>query len=137
MLGEADIEKLSKKCGTLLQKVLKITKLELGITLCHSCHRYLMKNKMPRIAEANGLALDPIPEALQNLTDLEEQLIALNLLFMKIKLLPTQRVKGIKDRVIHVPLEDNDVFNTIQSLPRPPDKAALVPVHFKRFAEII
>ena len=54
---------------------------------CHNCYNYIRKGNLPRIHVSNGLALDEIPEEL-NLTNLEQQLIARNLIFLKVKKLP-------------------------------------------------
>ena len=55
--------------------------------LCHNCHNWMRKGKVPRIHVSNGLTLDEIPEEL-HLTNLEQQCIALNLIFLKVKKLP-------------------------------------------------
>ena len=55
--------------------------------LCHNCHTWIRKGKIPCIHVSNGLELDEITEEL-NLTPLEQQLIARNLIFLKVKKLP-------------------------------------------------
>ena len=55
--------------------------------LCHNCLNWIRKGRVPCIHVSNGLALDEIPEEL-DLTNLEQQLIARNLLFLKVKKLP-------------------------------------------------
>ena len=55
--------------------------------LCHNCHNWIRKGYLPCIHVSNGLALDEIPEEL-DLTNLEQQLIARNLIFLKVKKLP-------------------------------------------------
>ena len=50
-------------------------------------HLNIKKGKIPKIHFTNGLKLDKVPEELE-LTDLEQQLIARSLLFMKVKKLP-------------------------------------------------
>ena len=55
--------------------------------LCHNCHNCIRKGKVPCIHVSNGLALDEIPDEL-DLTNLEQQLIARNLIFLKVKKLP-------------------------------------------------
>ena len=55
--------------------------------LCHNCHNWMRKGKIPCIHVSNGLTLDEIPDEL-NLTNLEQQCIALNLIFLKVKKLP-------------------------------------------------
>ena len=52
--------------------------------LCHNCHNWIKKGKVPCIHVSNGLALDEEID----LTNLEQQLIARNLIFLKVKKLP-------------------------------------------------
>ena len=87
--------------------------------------------KRPKISAMNGLLCDEIPEELM-LTDLEQQMIALDLLFMKMKLLPKSRMPGMVDRVVNVPLTDDAVMKTMHQLPRTLDESQLVPISFKR-----
>ena len=66
----------------------------------------IRKNTIPKTHFSNGLELEKVPEELQ-LTDLEQQLIARSLLFMKVKKLPTTRMKAMVDKVISVPIGKN------------------------------
>ena len=91
-------------------------------------------NKVPGISVTNSLYLDPDP--MTWLSDLEQQLIALNLLFMKIKKLPRSRMKAVIDRVISVPLEANDITKTVKQLPRNPNEAYIIAVRLKRKLEL-
>ena len=68
------------------------------IILCHTCLRMIKNNKVPGINVANGLKLDYVPEELK-LKDLEQQLIARSLLFLKIQKLPKTRMKANVDNV--------------------------------------
>ena len=88
-------------------------------TFCHSCLSYIRKGEVPKIHVSNGLQLDDIPDSLK-LTELEQQLIAKDIVFMKIKKLPKSRMQAILDRVINVPIQDDDITKTVTSLPRPP-----------------
>ena len=101
------------------------------VVLCHSCFQTIQKNKLPKINVSNGLFLDEVPKELQ-LTDLEQQLIAKVLLFMKVVTLPKSRLPAITNRVINVPLHDSDIQKTISMLPRTPDEAQIVDVKLKR-----
>jgi hypothetical protein len=104
--------------------------------LCHTCHHSLIvRKKRPANSYNNGLKFDPVPLALQ-LTELEQQLIAKTLLFMKVRPLPRSRMDGIIDRVINVPLTDADVANTLASLPRTPDESFLCSVKLKRMQKL-
>ena len=102
---------------------------------CHNCLKLIKSNKLPKIHISNGLKLDKVPHELK-LTDLEQQLIARSLIFMKVKKLPTSRMKAMVDKVISVPLEENDVSNTISKLPRHPNNAKIVAVQLKRKLEM-
>ena len=103
--------------------------------LCHNCLRHIRNGKVPKIHVSNGLWLDKVPEELK-LKDLEQQLIARSLLFMKVKKLPTTRMKAMVDKVISVPIEQDDVSKTISELPRHPDDAKIVAVQLKRKLEM-
>jgi hypothetical protein len=84
---------------------------------CKTCYSYLKKKKCPSTAVANQLYLDSIPDELK-ITEMENQLIAKDLLFMKISQLPKSRLEKIVDKVINVPIEDVDIEKTIASFPR-------------------
>ena len=92
---------------------------------------FIRKSKIPKIHFSNGLELEVVPEELK-LKDLEQQLIARSLLFMKVKKLPTTRMKAMVDKVISVPIEEDVVSKTISALPRHPDDAKIVAVQLKR-----
>ena len=129
-LSNDEIKKLEAKSkGLFLKKVLHDLDLNKAQTLilCWNCHKFIINNKMPRISEANGLVLDEIPPELK-LKELEQQTIAKTLLFMKIRRLPKWRMKAIYNRVINVPLNDDDVATTITKLPRTPDDAKIAVV---------
>ena len=128
------------KCG--LPLISKATLSEVGKStksaiFCHNCYNSIaIKKKVPRLSVSNGLQLDEIPYELQIPTDLEQQLFAISLIFMKVTLLPKTRMKGQFDgKMINVPLRPLDVSNTIMSLPRCVDDAAIVPLELKRKQE--
>lgn len=58
--------------------------------------------------------------------------IARSLIFMKVKKLPTSRMRAMMDKVISVPIEEKDVSKTISTLPRHPDDAEICAVQLKR-----
>ena len=105
-----------------------------NVTLCHTCLRIVKIKKVPSINVTNGLDLDDVPEELK-LNDLEQQLIARCLLFLKIKKLPKTLMKASIDNVINVPLECQDITENISKLPRHPDDAQIVAVQLKRRLE--
>ena len=62
------------------------------------------------------------------LTELEANLIAKNIVFMKIFMLPKSRWTALKDKIINVPVKDDDIVNTMTRLPRTPNEAGLIEV---------
>ena len=143
ILTENQTAELKKKCEkSFLKTVLPEINFRLKdplIVLCYTCHSKIKLKKIPKINISNGFALDIVPEELKKLTDLEQQLIAKVLLFMKV--LPMSKkvnkfkmplIPKLVDRVINVPLHDEDVSKTISSLPRSLEDAAIVNVQFKR-----
>ena len=70
------------------------------------------------------------------LKDLEQQLIALVLVFQKIKKLPTSRMRANFDKIITVPIEPETVRKGIHQLPRQPDDANIIAVQLKRKLEL-
>jgi hypothetical protein len=107
---------------------------QVDLIVCHNCLKLIRKGNVPKIHHSNGLWLDKVPEELE-LKDLEQQLIARTLLFMKVKRLPTTRMKAMFDQVISVPIEQDDVSRTVSELPRHPDDAKIVAVKLKRKLE--
>ena len=94
----------------------------------------LKKKNVPSINITNGLHLEKVPEELE-LTALEQQLIARSLLFLKIKKLPKSGMKSNIDQIINVPVECEDISETLLKLPRNPDDAKIVAVQLKRRLE--
>ena len=103
--------------------------------LCHSCHQNISSKKIPKISVYNGLPLDPIPEELDKVHDVEQQLFARSLLFMKVIKLPKTGMRGIKNKLINVPLQEVDISNTVQSLPRTLEDSAQISFQLKRKLE--
>ena len=99
--------------------------------LCKNCCRYLEKLEMPPICAKNALEYAKIPDCL-TITNLERQLICKDLIFLKIRELHKTGMKKINDRVINVPLDDEDVIKTVTSLPRSKKNHGLIAVGLKR-----
>ena len=83
---------------------------------------------------ANGLSVVNVKENL-DLTQLENNLIAKKILFQKVFKLPKSRMAAVKDKIVNIPIGDEDVLNTVQALPRTPSEAGLVEVKLKRKLE--
>ena len=102
--------------------------------ICLACKRHLKAGKLPPMSTLNGLQIyDHGPEL--ELTELEGNLIAKNIVFMKNFQLPKSRWTALKDKIINVPVKDDDIVNTMTRLPRTPNEAGLIEVDLKRKVE--
>ena len=101
--------------------------------LCSTCKSSLQKGNIPAMAVANGLQLSH-PDR-PTLTELESSLIAFNINFQKMVLLPKSRMAAGKGRMISIPVGPGDVMNTVKQLPRLPSEAGVVPIKLKRKKE--
>ena len=94
------------------------------------------QGKIPPMSVYNGLALvDLHGDKDLNLTELENNLIAKRILFQKIYQLPKSRMAGCKDKLINIPINDEDVYNTVKNIPRTPREAGLLEISLKRKLE--
>ena len=103
--------------------------------LCSTCKGPLQKGNMPAMAVANGLQLNHPDRPV--LTELENNLIAHNINFQKMVLLPKSCWAAGKGRMIGVPVGPADIMNTVQQLPRLPNEAegGMIPIKLKRKQE--
>jgi len=101
--------------------------------LCSTCKSSLQKGNIPAMAVANNLQLNHPDRPV--LTELENNLIAFNINFQKIVLLPKSRMAAGKGRMISVPVGPEDVMNTVKQMPRLPNDAGLVSIKLKRKKE--
>ena len=101
------------------------------IYICHTCKKALSAGRMPAMAVANGLEVTDLPDG-YNLTELENNLIAQNINFQKIILLPKSRWPAGKGRMVSVPVGVQDVMNTIKQVPRLSEEAGLIQIKLKR-----
>ena len=83
------------------------------------------------MSAANGLTLIKCPSSLK-LSEIENNLIARRILFQKIFQLPTSRIAACKDKLINIPINSEDIVNTITILPRTPAEAGLLEINLKR-----
>ena len=72
----------------------------------------MMNGKIPSMAEINGLQLVKIPENYY-LTELENNLIALNINFQFIFLKPKSRWAATKNQMISVPILQETIQDTV------------------------
>ena len=98
--------------------------------LCMTCCKSLDKLEMPAICAKNSLEYTPIPACLQ-IPNLERQLICRDLTFIKVRQL-RYGMSAIYDRVINVPIDDDDIIKTVSSLPRTEKNHGMVTVGLKR-----
>ena len=99
-----------------------------------------MKNKkIPPMSAMNGLQLQETDEMIKDeglkLTELEGALIAKSIIFQKIYQMPKSRWTALKDRLINIPINDDDIVNTLEQMPRTPKDAGLIGVALKRKKE--
>ena len=87
------------------------------------------------MSHKNNLQLVNLDGMDLNLTPLERQLIARLLLFQYIIRLPKSRMAGTKNKIVAVPVNEQDVKHTLESLPRTPNEAGIIPVQLKRKVE--
>ena len=105
--------------------------------VCQTCYGYFKRSKRPPQSVMNGLQIDNTSNW-PNYNDLESTLIAKRILFLKLFKLPKSRWSAAKDKVVNIPIEDNDLAATLEKvieLPRRPDNAQLVEIELKRKVE--
>jgi hypothetical protein len=95
----------------------------------------MQRGNMPKMCSNNGLKVDILPDPSLKLTELENNLIALNIIFQKLHLKPKSRWSGTHDRLVNIPIGENDIMNTVKSLPRTPAEAGIIEVSLKRKLE--
>ena len=90
----------------------------------------MKKKKIPPMSAMNGLQLIETDEMIEKqghkLTELEGALIAKSIIFQKIYQLPKSRWTALKDRLINIPINDEDIINTLEQMPRDPKIAGLI-----------
>ena len=104
--------------------------------LCIDCKTKLLQGKIPSLSHKNKLGVMDISNMNElHLTELENCLIARNILFQKFVQLPKSRWTATKDQIVNIPIFDKDILNTIESFPRTPEEAGIIPVKLKRKME--
>ena len=101
--------------------------------ICHDCKIKLKGGKIPAMSHMNNLEIFDTEEMEElSLTELENVLIARNILFQKFLQLPKSRWTATKDKIVNVPIFEQDILNTIESFPRTFDEAGIIKVQLKR-----
>jgi len=114
---------LDKHDQSFVDKIFNVSNSENWV--CRTCHVYIQKGQVPRLALSNGLDFPEIPDVLKDLTTLEERLVALRLPFLQIRTLGVDRQCGMKGNVVHIP---NDLDTSVACIPRREDQASIIPV---------
>jgi hypothetical protein len=85
--------------------------------ICKTCVRHMRKKNLPPMSAMNGLQLAETDEMIKKeglkLTELEGALIAKSIIFQKIYQLPKSRWTALKDRLINLTINDDDIINTL------------------------
>ena len=102
--------------------------------ICKGCQASMKRGKMPKMCANNGLAVDILPKELK-LTDLENNLIAKNILYQKVHKKPKSRMAGTHDKLVNIPIGNQDILKTVTSLPRTPTESKIIVVGLKRKLE--
>ena len=104
--------------------------------ICTDCTGKLKNGKTPALCHKNNLDLVDLEGKDELiLTPLENALIARLLIFQYIVKLPKSQWAATKNKIVVVPIEEQDVSDTLKSLPRTPDEAGIIPVQLKRKVE--
>ena len=104
------------------------------IYICSTCKKALCEGRMPAMAVENAMDITDIDKRYE-LTELENNLIAQNINFQKMILLPKSRWAAGKGRMVSVPVGAQDVMNTMKQVPRLSEEAGLIPIKLKRKKE--
>jgi hypothetical protein len=103
--------------------------------VCKTCqHSYLQKNKMPPTCHKNLLEIFENPW-LGDLTKFESRLIAKELHFVYVPLLPVSRMKALRGKLVLVPIPEENIMKSVQApqlLPMTPKEAELVLYQLKK-----
>ena len=99
------------------------------IWVCKTCDYVVRWGTVPAQAKANKLDLEDIPVELSNLNALEQQLISLQIPFMKMVALLCGKQRAIHGPAVNVPTDFTPVCTL---LPRLSSQAQIVPMKLKR-----
>ena len=86
---------------------------------------------MPPICSKNCLEYGEIPDCL-DLNTIEKQLIVKNLIFIKVRQLHPTMMDAMNDKVVNVPINDDDIIKEVTSLPRTEKNSGMVNIKLKR-----
>ena len=101
------IQSHSESEGTDLGTGMVVTSFDIDKTnyLCKACKGSMQRGKM---SSNNGLIVDILPKRLK-LTELKNNLIILNIIFQKVHKMPKSRWNGTHDRLVNIPILEQDI----------------------------
>ena len=109
--------------------------------MCHGCFNKIKGNIMPAISVMNALKIYDLPDCLRNLTEVENVLLAPRIAFMKMVRLPVSRMRGIRDRIVNVPIPNDTIKKTVaslpRSLPRTLEEAQVIPISLRKKRDMV
>ena len=126
--GVVNANKLRESNPNICQYLCNKTSVDNIEWVCKTCHKYLVKNKIPSCAVVNGMVFSPKP-AFFDLNELECRLLAPRIAFQKLMQAPRGRQLKIHGNIVNVPA---DVTHTVSMLPRLPSETGTIKVNLKR-----
>ena len=129
-------DRISQNYSDIISKAVGIPNNELLVKktfyICIDCKDKMIQGKMPALSHKNKLGMIDISTMKElRLTELENCLIAWNILFQKFVQLPNSRWTATKDQIVNIPIFEQDILNTVESFPRTPEQAGIIPVRLK------
>ncbi|XP_066925556.1 uncharacterized protein [Clytia hemisphaerica] len=97
--------------------------------ICNTCHKKMLKKKIPAQAVANDLQMADLPERFSDIRKLEKIIIAKRLLFKRITIMSKGQAPKMKGAICNVPIKADDICNI---LPRGMDNNGVVRVALKK-----
>lgn len=125
-----DITKLKKPLND--NVLIKLLENKTKESVCSTCHRYILKGLLPKLAVCNGLQYVNIPPTLKELSSLEERMVSPYINFMQIRPLKPFAINpqlGLKGSVINISVEISDMITV---LPRSFSDMHTVQIKLKR-----
>ena len=104
--------------------------------ICLDCHNKIKGNSMPACSAMNSLQIFDRPACLE-LTEVENVLLAPRIAFMKMIKLPVSRMRGIRDRIVNVPIPANIIKQTVESLPRTYAEAGIIAISLRKKRDML
>ena len=97
--------------------------------ICKTCHKKVIKGKIPCEAVYNDMLVYDIPAKLALLEKPEQILIAQRIVFEKIIVMPKGQQKKVSGAICNVPVNCDQ---TCKVLPQPPERSGIIMLKRKR-----